>query len=452
MKKILFTAIILLFTSNIYAQPTIDEVVEEYFHTYTNVEYPNLLRFSKRPNGWYVSEVDQTQPETYKNDQVFWGTAEQHYLSLNYPKRNDADSGSGSAEAEQYLNYYITDYDRTQFRKSLYYGYTGWDWDVIQALENKQDLPDISVENLARAYGTYASGFFQDQYGLHYLNNDPDRKILHDSIPISTSRKDKYVRYERKAVDTWNKLAQRNPEYTTIVGKVNIKLANERMYAWSTLLMAGYPKDAETFIKEVQYPDSLLELSKAYFPKAANALFISAGDNDTYPLWYLQHSGYRKDVLVLNNSLLGLGRMLDYLGKTYKRTLFKTQRSAFLKPEYAYAMYEPGACKKPINIRGFLASFKKAQSYRSYSCNEVVEPINAALAAKIFKGKTLLPAMKLRMTNSVFLSDYMLLDIIETNLYNRPIYFSYDNLFAPLQPYLVEEGITYRLMPLRLKK
>lgn len=46
-----------------------------------------------------------------------------------------------------------------------------------------------------------------------------------------------------------------------------------------------------------------------------NAVLITAGDNDTYPAWYLQAKGIRKDVKVLNLYLLGLD---DYREKICK--------------------------------------------------------------------------------------------------------------------------------------
>lgn len=46
-----------------------------------------------------------------------------------------------------------------------------------------------------------------------------------------------------------------------------------------------------------------------------NAILLTSGDNDTYPIWYLQAKGIRKDVTVLNTSLILLD---DYREKIFK--------------------------------------------------------------------------------------------------------------------------------------
>lgn len=46
-----------------------------------------------------------------------------------------------------------------------------------------------------------------------------------------------------------------------------------------------------------------------------NSILITVGDNDTYPAWYVQATGYRSDVYVLNLSLLLVD---DYRNKVFK--------------------------------------------------------------------------------------------------------------------------------------
>jgi len=46
-----------------------------------------------------------------------------------------------------------------------------------------------------------------------------------------------------------------------------------------------------------------------------NAILITNGDNDTYPAWYLQERGVRKDVLIVNRNLFNLKEYVQFLQK-----------------------------------------------------------------------------------------------------------------------------------------
>jgi hypothetical protein len=48
------------------------------------------------------------------------------------------------------------------------------------------------------------------------------------------------------------------------------------------------------------------------------AIIFTCGDNDTYPLWMLQAEGYRKDITVLNLSLLSINEYRDKVFKELK--------------------------------------------------------------------------------------------------------------------------------------
>lgn len=49
---------------------------------------------------------------------------------------------------------------------------------------------------------------------------------------------------------------------------------------------------------------------------APNAILFTAGDNQTYPLWYLQEvEGIRRDVRIINTSLLGIGWYVDQMNE-----------------------------------------------------------------------------------------------------------------------------------------
>jgi hypothetical protein len=77
------------------------------------------------------------------------------------------------------------------------------------------------------------------------------------------------------------------------------------------LLMAQQEWDDHNRSHKTTAPD----MAKDYLESCApNAIIFTFGDNDTYPLWYAQEvEGVRKDIRVINNSLLGIDWYINQL-------------------------------------------------------------------------------------------------------------------------------------------
>jgi hypothetical protein len=211
---------------------------------------------------------------------------------------------------------------------------------------------------------------------------------------------------------------------------------------------------------------------------AKNAILFTGGDNDTFPLWYVQEvEGFRTDVRVCNLSLLGT----DWYIQQMKR---KTYLSEPLPIQMPYERFVQGtndqiAFVENENVKGgmslveYLKLVREGNPAIEYPIREdkkitilptsvLVLPLDSAGLAK---GNLIPENLKPNLTKymvwnlpkkDIFKPDLIVLDMIATNAaqgWKRPIYFSstlgpsnYLNLFEHLQL----EGLAYRLTPARV--
>ncbi len=207
---------------------------------------------------------------------------------------------------------------------------------------------------------------------------------------------------------------------------------------------------------------------------APNAILFTGGDNDTFPLWYLQEvEGYRTDVRVIVLSYFNTDWYIDQMTRqAYKSaplpfTLSKKEWQQGGPNDYLPYYENPGIKDAAINLRQYLKLIKdnnpalkiptKFGSYNSVPSKKLFLNVDSAGVAQL----NIIPdKFKQYATGQMTFSlkrggleknTLMILDLIVANNWKRPIYFnntSLQGVSVNLNPYVVQEGNTYRLLPL----
>ena len=211
---------------------------------------------------------------------------------------------------------------------------------------------------------------------------------------------------------------------------------------------------------------------------AKNAILFTGGDNDTFPLWYVQEvEGYRTDVRVCNLSLLGTDWYIDQMKrKTYESqalplSLPKDLLREGLNEQVMY--YENPNVKNGINLQEYMKLIKDGSEaikvplqdgsmINTLPTENLFLPINVEAVKKAgFVPKDLEPYLTDQMAwtagkSGIMKPELVQLDMIAQNAatgWNRPIYFATtlpQASYLNLKEYMQMEGYAYRLMPFKV--
>jgi len=172
-------------------------------------------------------------------------------------------------------------------------------------------------------------------------------------------------------------------------------------------------------------------------------ILITAGDNDTFPLWYAQEvEGVRRDVTLANLSLMNTRWHLRQLRRRVTPTFDPTHAAALWRTSPAAA----------DSARGPVATWPKPPDpVLGLSLNEL-DSLPEAMRVQEKAG------IQVDSVTIAFGQDYLLLQdlatifLIKQNLGKRPIFFSlsdggYPDQTLGLSAYLVGQGMVRKLMP-----
>jgi len=209
------------------------------------------------------------------------------------------------------------------------------------------------------------------------------------------------------------------------------------------------------------------DLAKNYLESCApNAILFTFGDNDTYPLWYAQEvEGIRKDIRVINYSLLGIDWYINQLRykvnespaidviwsadqiEGSKRDYIEYRPNASMPDDKFYNLYDV--------MKNYVGKDNPDNDY-SFPVKNVTVPVDVAAAIKngtVNATDSVLSSLDFSLPrNALMKNELAVLNIIAANNWKRPIYFTNAGAELGFDQYLRRDGLSYRLAPVKNSK
>ncbi|HEY5771672.1 MAG TPA: DUF2723 domain-containing protein [Chitinophagaceae bacterium] len=194
---------------------------------------------------------------------------------------------------------------------------------------------------------------------------------------------------------------------------------------------------------------------------APNAILFCFGDNDTYPLWYAQEvEKVRPDIRIINTSLLGIDWYINQLRYKINQSdsvdvIWRPDQIIGDKLQYLQYMAND---KVPQDQYFPLYDVMKnvignQPDPRFLPIKRFKVPVDTALARKngtLNDEDVAVTEMQFEIPNRAVTRDQLIiLNVIATNQWKRPIYFTSTQVGLGLPAFMRREGLTFRLVPVR---
>lgn len=214
--------------------------------------------------------------------------------------------------------------------------------------------------------------------------------------------------------------------------------------------------------------------AKAYMDSCdENAILFTIGDNDTFPLWYLQEiENYRTDIRIVNTSLFMTDWYIDQMKlQAYesKPLPISFEHSQYVQGTRDAVLFDPKT-ENRWSIQDFIrfissddpntiVKLQNGQELHYYPTNKIRIPVdkekvlrNKLVSEKVADSIVSYIDVDIK-ANALYKNRIMMFDVVANNNWERPIYFTGgafgDEDYLWMKDFLQLEGLTYKLVPIR---
>ena len=301
--------------------------------------------------------------------------------------------------------YFHTD----EYNINRFFGDDNWTNQTINYYKKHTPSSPDDYYSLGRAHSFKGAQYILEYGPEHLINQTPQ---FVDSL----------TNHANFAIQYFKKVHELAPDFKTVVGSIYTKYCNEILTLNMRLAFLGLQQKALATVegKELYTPETIALSKNTLLSCPQNAILFTAGDNDTYPLLYLQQAKkIREDVLIVNESLLNADYYALHLSDSSyypnKHLNLGLDAQHYQAPKGNYILLEENTEKKIWPVQ------KLIQLLSSEG-----EDVKTAFTNRFVLGSYVDEAPKLLCPqNYLVRSEILLLAILESNYKTRPI------LFAP---------------------